>query len=227
MGAAAEQRNLQELEQGVYVVINPYTGNAISEVLYAAWDKTMAPVFGISNASEMRNELVMQAGAQGYVVNEVNASRGNITSFNGQQHLDREGITNAPISQVLMNGSPINAQDMQGVMDRTTGGKAQVYQSTHQNDWVSTGIGNNPQTGGQPSSFIDAHTGYGPNTPDKQSGGQASKANQCLHGCNHEETNTIAGMLRAIVNNILLFAQNGLAFCTDVGYLAETWIHQK
>ena len=57
-------------------------------------------------------------------------------------------------------------------------------------------------------------------------GGQASKANQCLQGCNHEETNTIAGM-RAIVNNILLFAQNGLAFCTDVGYLAETWIHQK
>lgn len=150
-------------------VVNPHTGNVISEVLYAAWDKTMAPVFGISNASEMRNELVMQAGAQGYVVDEVNFSRGNITSFNGQQQLDREGITNAPISQVQMNGSPINAQDMQGVMDRTTGGKAQVYQSTHQNDWVSTGIGNNPQTGGQPSSFIDAHTGYGPNTPDKES----------------------------------------------------------
>jgi len=38
----------------------------------------MAPVFGISNASEMRNELVMQAGAQGYVVDEVNHSRGNL-----------------------------------------------------------------------------------------------------------------------------------------------------
>jgi len=54
-------------------------------------------------------------------------------------------------------------------MDRTTGGKAQVYQSTHQNDWVSTGIGNNSQTGGQPSSFIDAHTGYGPNMPKDKS----------------------------------------------------------
>lgn len=65
--------------------------------------------------------------------------------------------------------------------------------------------------------------------PGKESNvvwGQALKANHYLHGCSHEQTNTITGR-RATVNNIMLFAQNGLAFCTDVGYMAETWIHQE
>jgi filamentous hemagglutinin len=158
-----KQSSPEALQQGVYVVINPNTGSTLGEVVYAAWDKTLAPVFGISNASQANIDVREQVKANGGTIVEVDHSRGNITSFNATQVQIQTGQKDVPLSVVQMNGSPINAQSAQLALDTATGGTAKVLQSTHQNDLVGTVLGNNPPTGGQPSSLLDAHTNYGPN----------------------------------------------------------------
>lgn len=161
---AAKQSSTQALAQGVYVVINPHTGNVIAEVVYAAWDKTMAPIFGISNAAEANIDLVNAARDQGAVSVDISGhSRGGITIENFTSQMRTDGVTNSPITHIQLNGSAGNAQKVQVNLNQITQGQGQVHQSTHQNDFVSTVIGNNPPTGGLPSSFGDAHTNYGPN----------------------------------------------------------------
>ena len=162
---AAKQHDATALEQGVYVVINPHTGSALAEIVYAGWDKVGAPTFGISNASEANIDLREQIKAAGGVIVEVDHSRGNITSYNATQAQIERGQQNVPISTVQMNGSPVNAWAAQQALNVATGDAAKVFQSTHKNDWVSTSLGGNPATGGLTSRFMDAHTTYGPNVP--------------------------------------------------------------
>lgn len=160
---AAKQSDPNALEQGVYVVINPHTGSALAEVMYAAWDTVGAPAFGISNASEANIDLRNQVSASDGMIVEVDHSRGNITSYNATQAQIQMSQTDVPISTVQMNGSPVNAGAAQLALNAATGSIANVFQSTHKNDFVSTLFGNNPATGGITSSFMDAHTNYGPN----------------------------------------------------------------
>ncbi|RBA24165.1 hemagglutinin repeat-containing protein [Herminiimonas fonticola] len=160
---AAKQSDAHALEQGVYVVINPHTGSALAEVLYAGWDKVAGTTFGISNASEANIDLRDQVKAAGGMIMEVDHSRGNITSFNATQTQIERGQTNVPVSFVQMNGSPINALVAQQAFDVATGAVAKVFQSTHQNDFISTFLGSNPTTGGLTSIFGAAHGSYGPN----------------------------------------------------------------
>ena len=166
---AAKQSQPEANQQGVYVVINPHTGSVIGEVVYAAWDKTLAPVFGISNAAEANIDLVNSARSQGATANITNHSRGGITGENFTGQMRRDGVTNAPITMIQLNGSAGNAQNVQGNLNQITSGRGQVNQSTHQNDLVGRIIGGNPLTGGLPSSFGDAHTTYGPDVRDVDS----------------------------------------------------------
>ena len=73
---AQKQSSDQANSQGVYVVINPHTGNVISEVLYAGWDKTLAPLLGISNASEANIDILNAVAQQGGTVEITGHSRG-------------------------------------------------------------------------------------------------------------------------------------------------------
>jgi filamentous hemagglutinin len=164
---AAKQNTPEALQQGVYVVINPHTGTVIGEVVYAAWDKMLAPAFGISKAAEANIDLVNAARSQGATIDITNHSRGGITAQNFTGQMRQDGVTNAPITTMQLNGSAGNAQDVQRNLNQITSGQGQVNQSTHQNDLVGRIIGGNPSTGGLPSSFGDAHTTYGPNVdPD-------------------------------------------------------------
>jgi filamentous hemagglutinin len=165
--SAARQSSPEAIQQGVYVVINPQTGNAVAEMVYAAWDKFFSPALGISNAVEANIDLVNTAREQGATVEISGHSRGGITIENFSGQMRAAGVTQAPITNVQLNGSAGNAQTVQGNLDQITSGQGQVFQSTHQNDFVGTVIGNNPATGGLPSGFGDAHTNYGPNAdPD-------------------------------------------------------------
>jgi filamentous hemagglutinin len=165
---AAKQSQPEANLQGVYVVINPHTGSALGEIVYAAWDKTPAPIFGISNAAEANIDLVNKAKEAGLAVEVIGHSRGGITIDNFLGQMRRDGEIQAPITSIQLNGSAGNAQSIQGTLDRITSGTGAVVQSTHQDDMVSRVIGANPVTGGVPGSFFDAHTNYGPNAePDK------------------------------------------------------------
>ena len=117
-----------------------------------------ATVFGINNAAEPNIDLLNSARAAGASVEMTGHSRGGIVLENVTGRIRQDGVTNAPITNIQLNGSAGSAQNVQGNLNRITSGQGQVNQSTHQNDLVGRIIGGNSSTGGLPSSFGDAHT---------------------------------------------------------------------
>jgi filamentous hemagglutinin len=162
---AAKQSSPQANSQGVYVIINPHTGNVVSEIIYAGIDKLneiTGAVLPISNASEANIDVRNTAKTQGGQVVEVNHSRGSLTSSNATAEQINQGERNAPIDSVTFNGAAANAQRMSDRVDTVTGGTGTVQQSTHKDDKIGTVIGGNAPTGGRDASVGDAHTNYGP-----------------------------------------------------------------
>ncbi|WP_346309120.1 hypothetical protein, partial [Limnohabitans sp.] len=165
---AAKQSSPQANRQGVYVIINPHTGNAVSEIIYAGIDKLnemTGAVLPISNASEANIDVRNTAKEQGGKVVEVNHSRGSLTSSNATAEQINQGERNTPIDSVTFNGAAANAQRMSDRVDAVTGGKGAVQQSTHKDDKIGTFIGGNAPTGGRDASIGAAHTNYGPGVP--------------------------------------------------------------
>jgi filamentous hemagglutinin len=162
---AAKQSSAQANQEGVYVIINPHTGNVVSEIIYAGIDKLnemMGGVLPISNAAEANIDLRNTAQTQGGQVVEVNHSRGSLTSSNATAEQINQGIRNAPIESVTFNGAAANAQRMADRVETVTGGTGTVQQSTHKDDLIGTVIGGNAPTGGRDASVGAAHTNYGP-----------------------------------------------------------------
>jgi len=177
MANAIKQHGQTAHEAGIYTVINPHTGNIVTEVVYATLDKLREVsgwnwLLGASNASLARNDLVMavarhnqeamQNGGPLLRIEEANHSRGSLTASHATQILIYEGNSDVPIASVLFNGAAANADRMADRIEQVTGGQGEVWQSTHQNDFVGKLIGGNPVTGGQAAGFGDAHSHYGP-----------------------------------------------------------------
>jgi filamentous hemagglutinin len=159
--------------QGVYVIVNPHTGNAVAEVLTAGWDKlneVLGGVLPISGASEMNNTIRNIASENGGTVVDVSHSRGTLTSSNATAAQANAGVTNAGIGSLTFNGGAANAERAADLVNHLTSGQGQVYQSTHQNDLIGTVIGGNASTGGNDLGFfgvVDAHSTYGPGHQDQ------------------------------------------------------------
>jgi filamentous hemagglutinin len=178
---AATQLGDTALDQGVSAIINPYTGNIVSEVLYAGLDKLrevtgLTDLFGISNASEanidLRNavaqyNLTAPLDQQIQIV-EVDYSRGSMTSSVATQNQVQSGDTTVPLATVTFNGGAANAQRMVDTVQQATSGNGMpglVYEATQVNDAIGTIIGGNAATGGNSDvGILNAHTTYGPNT---------------------------------------------------------------
>lgn len=166
---AAKQATAEANEQGVYVVTNPYTGNFLSELVYAGYDKLnnilggVLPVSGSSGANiDIRNAALLQ-GAR---VVEVDHSRGSLTGMNATQSQVNSGQTNVPLDLVTFNGAAASAQGMADLCYTVSDGGCTVQQSTHVNDLVGTWIGGNPGTGGiADASWGAAHTNYSGQLP--------------------------------------------------------------
>lgn len=170
---AAQQASDEQNAQGVYVIINPYTGDVVSELLYAGWDKLnelLGGVLPISNASQanldIRNLIAKtnaQRAEQGLapvVIDEINHSRGSLTSSNATAQQRNNQQINVPLNSVTFNGAAANAQNMANMVDQVTSGKGIVQQSTHVDDWIGNVIGNNPSTGGVDGTGIGSHSSY-------------------------------------------------------------------
>ncbi|MDX1253526.1 MAG: hypothetical protein IDH49_15000 [Gammaproteobacteria bacterium] len=80
-------------------------------------------------------------------------------------------VGNIPITTIQLNGSAGNAPNVKNNAGQITSGQAQVFQSTHKDDFVGTFIGGNAPTGGisGPDGFVGAHGSYGPNKRDDKS----------------------------------------------------------
>jgi filamentous hemagglutinin len=165
---AARQSGDTANAQGVYAIINPYTGNPVAEVLSAGWDKLneiTSAALPVSSASEANIDVRNVVKVQGGLVIEVDHSRGTLTSAIGTAEQVNRGVTDAAIGSVTFNGGAANAQRMADNVDAATGGRVSagevtVQQSTHQNDLVGNVIGGNAPTGGNQIPFLDSHRSY-------------------------------------------------------------------
>jgi filamentous hemagglutinin len=150
--------------QGVYVIINPKTGNPVAELFYAGYDKIneiMGGAMPISNASEVNQSILQTAATQNGTMDSVNHSRGGLTFANAVGDLNQQGVTDAPIGSVQFNGSAANAQRTANIVDTVSGGQGTVSYSTHATDLVPRIVGGNPATGGNPNfSFPKSHSSY-------------------------------------------------------------------
>lgn len=166
---AAQQSSPEAREQGVYVIINPHTGNPVAEVLTGAWDKLneiTKAALPVSNAAQANIDVRNQAGAQSGVVIEADHSRGTLTSSIATSEQVNQGVTNAAVGSVTFNGAAANAERAAQVLNQATSGQGTLQQATHKNDLVGTVVGGNPETGGQPIGLLEAHGGYTGYLPD-------------------------------------------------------------
>ena len=91
--------------------------------------------------------------------------------FNATAKQLRRGATTIPLKKVTFNGSAANAQNMANMLTNLTNGRGEMYQSTHQSDYVGKIIGGNPVTGGASNvGFIDSHGSYSGHLPQKFGG---------------------------------------------------------
>ncbi len=160
---AAKQSSSEANQQGVYVIINPYTGNPVAEILAAGWDKlneVMKAALPISNASQANIDIRNTTKTQGGVVDSFGNSRGSLTDSIATSEQVNQGVQNAAIGTITFNGAAANAQRMANQVNIATSGTGVVQQATHKDDLISTVIGGNTATGGVDASFVDAHTSY-------------------------------------------------------------------
>lgn len=160
---AAKQSDAAANVQGVYVIVNPHTGNPVAEVLTAGWDKLneiLGAALPISSAAEANIGVREAANNQSGVVIEVSHSRGTLTSSIATAQQLNDGVNDAAIGSVTFNGAAANAQRMADRVDQVTGGQGVVLQSTHKDDFVGTFFGWNTPTGGLDSSFPNSHGAY-------------------------------------------------------------------
>src|SRR5690606_1061865 len=163
LATGAKQNTNEASAQGVYYILNPYTGNAVAEVLYAGYDKLndlLGGVLPLTAASGANQEIIDTAIQQGGVVHSVNHSRGSLTWTNMMHSFDRQGAEGLPIGTVLYNGAAANAQEAADLL-RIISEAGKVLQSTHFTDRVGTWIGRNKATGDTDSgSFPSSHSSY-------------------------------------------------------------------
>ena len=167
LGGAKEMNSDQANTQGVYVVINPHTGNALTEFIYAGYDKlneVLGGIMPVSNATLATVDIRNRAAELGASVASTAHSRGTLTEVLATQYQLRTSQENLNISSQFFYGGAANAQRAADNLSKATAGQGQLYQSTHTSDPVGTLIGGNEPTGGiSLANPITAHTQYGPN----------------------------------------------------------------
>lgn len=164
LATGAKQNSNEANAQGVYYILNPYTGNPVAEMFYAGYDKLNDLLGGTLplTSAEMANQTIIEsAKTNGGIVDSVNHSRGGMTWTNAMQDLKNQGKEQLPIGSVRYNGAAANAQEAADLIRDIGNGYGQMYQSTHPTDIVGRWLGNNPATGEKNDGrFPGSHSSY-------------------------------------------------------------------
>ncbi|WP_151803139.1 two-partner secretion domain-containing protein [Acinetobacter guillouiae] len=166
-------------KDGVFVVYNPPTTNIISELLYAAYDKSNDLLGGrlpLTNAEKTNIELYKYAKDQGYLLDLSNHSRGGLTTSVAIQNANRNGLTAIPLNQVRFYGTATNVQDYSDwlisnnkfLIPNSTNSTG-VYSAVHQADFVGRPpliLGGNPSSGGT-CWLCYSHSSYSAEIPSR------------------------------------------------------------
>ena len=114
-------------------------------MLVAGYHKNLENGFwGLSNATQNLVNLYGQTGGDMTIDGH---SRGGMITGNALDYLVKEGFFGQNTT-VNLFGSAYNAQDAANHLNVLTNGTGQIYQSTHDYDFVGRFLGWNPGTGG-------------------------------------------------------------------------------
>ena len=166
---AAKQSGNKANQEGIYVIVNPPTGNVVSEMLYVGYDKLNLMTgshLPITNASVVNQTINNEVKAQGVEINDVDHSSGTITRTNALQDQYNNGVRNLPLGNSTYNGGAANAFSASHLNNNISGGQGVLQQSCHPYDPVCRVIGANPASQNNGSATIwqglqmDTHGSY-------------------------------------------------------------------
>ena len=186
---AVKQNNLEVTQEGIVVINNPKTTNLVSELLYAAYDKTNDLIGGRLplTASEKANiKLYEYAKDNGIMLDLSNHSRGGLTASVALQNANRNGLTEIPIRESRFYGTATYVPDYANQLvtngfTYTVDGKeygSATYSAVHYTDFVGRSpliafrskyiVGGNKPTGGKENGWFDySHSSYDKEIPEK------------------------------------------------------------
>nr|WP_228550030.1 hemagglutinin repeat-containing protein [Rodentibacter haemolyticus] len=191
---AIKQNSWETNKDGVAVIYNRPTGNPISELLYAAYDKTNDLLGGrlpLTTAEKANVKLYQYAKQNGYQLDLSNHSRGGLTASVALQNANRNGLKNIPIRESRFFGTATNVQDYTNQLAsngtyiyKTSDGSIKTSDSygitksaVHYSDFVGRSplitlrskfiVGGNQPTGGVDDAwFMYSHSSYFAEVPD-------------------------------------------------------------
>lgn len=132
---------------------------AVRRMRLAAYQETMEPILGLSNATQTNVNIINQYGGEGLVID--GHSRGAITTDNAMTNvLSNSGEGGATGLNVNFFGAAVNAdrvdETLAGLQGVAPGARMNEIKSiVHVDDFVGRFIGGNPATGGQSSLNAD------------------------------------------------------------------------
>jgi len=184
---AIKQNKWATNKEGVAVVYNRPTSNLLSELLYAAYDKTNDLLGGrlpLTTAEKANVKLYQYAKDNKYQIDLSNHSRGGLTASVALQYANRNGLTHIPIRQSRFYGTATNVQDYANQLAHVNGSyryldknnqektsNGTVKSAVHYTDFVGRTpliglrskyiVGGNEPTGGVENTwFTYSHSSY-------------------------------------------------------------------
>ena len=191
---AIKQNKWETNKEGVAVVYNRPTSNLISELLYAAYDKTNDLLGGrlpLTTAEKANVKLYQYAKDNKYQIDLSNHSRGGLTASVALQYANRNGLTNIPIRESRFYGTATHVQDYADQLANVNGSylyldknnqekmsSGTVKSAVHYTDFVGRTplialrskyiVGGNEPTGGVENTwFTYSHSSYFAEVPNK------------------------------------------------------------
>ena len=191
---AIKQNKWATNKEGVAVVYNRPTSNPLSELLYAAYDKTNDLLGGrlpLTTAEKANVELYQYAKDNKYQIDLSNHSRGGLTASVALQYANRNGLTNIPIRESRFYGTATNVQDYANQLAHVNGSyryldknnqektsNGTVKSAVHHTDFVGRTpligfrskyiVGGNEPTGGVENTwFTYSHSSYFAEVPSE------------------------------------------------------------
>ncbi|MDP0368607.1 hemagglutinin repeat-containing protein [Glaesserella parasuis] len=170
---AIKQNKWETNKEGIVVVYNRPTGNYVSELLYAAYDKTNDLLGGrlpLTTAEKANLKLYGYAKQNNYALDISSHSRGGLTASVALQEANRIGLNNIPIRESRFFGTATNVKDYAGYL-KENNPNAVVKSAVHYTDFVGRSplvafrskyiVGGNEPTGGVENTwFTYSHSSY-------------------------------------------------------------------
>ncbi|WP_192879077.1 hemagglutinin repeat-containing protein, partial [Haemophilus haemolyticus] len=190
---AIKQNKWATNKEGVAVVYNRPTSNPLSELLYAAYDKTNDLLGGrlpLTTAEKANVKLYQYAKDNKYQIDLSNHSRGGLTASVALQYANRNGLTNITIRESRFYGTATNVQDYANQLAHVNGSyryldknnqektsNGTVKSAVHYTDFVGRTpliglrskyiVGGNEPTGGVENTwFTYSHSSYFAEVPN-------------------------------------------------------------